>query len=159
MSITINIKGTPISFPSSGESPNWGPAIIEFAKAVEETLSAVAGTYDVAPQVFDLTSDVNTNLDIPLLSFPTTSVRGAFIRYAIFRQSDTVTETESGSLEIVYDSDAATWYMSREAVGSDTALTFNITAAGQVQLSTTAIGGTYSDGKLTYVAQAVLQND
>jgi hypothetical protein len=158
MSVSITIQGRVIEFPSSAASPNWAGPVVEFAEAVEDALSGVAGAYDVSPQVYTLSSDVNTNVDVPLLNFPTSNVRSAFIRYAIYRTSNTTVEAETGSLEIVYNSNAGTWQSCREAVGNDTKLTFNVTNAGQVQFSTTAIGGTYSTGTLTYTAQAILQS-
>ncbi len=111
----IIIQGQIIEFPNSGGSPNWAPAVIEFAEAVEGALAGVAGTYDVAPQVYDIASDVNTLVNVPLLTFPVANVRSAFIRYAIYRVSDTITESETGTLEIVYNNLTGTWQISRES--------------------------------------------
>lgn len=157
MSNTITIQGKIIQFPSSAQSPNWATPIIEFAEAVEAALAGLAGAYDVSPQIYTVSSDVNTNVDVPLLSFPTSNVRGAYIRYSFYRTSDSATEAETGTLDIVYNSAAGSWQMAREAVGTDTKLTFNVTNAGQVQFTTTAIGGTYVSGVLSYTAQALLQ--
>lgn len=158
MSKIITIQGQIIEFPSSAQSPNWAEPVIEFAEAVEGALSGLAGSFDVPPQVYTLTSDVNTNLDIPLLSFPTSNVRSAFIRYAIYRTSDTTTEAETGTLDVIYNATLGSWQICREAVGTDTKAIFNITNTGQVQMTTTAIGGTYVTGTLSYLAQAILQS-
>lgn len=40
MSIPISIKGTIIDFPSSGENPNWAPAVIQFAEAVSNAFES-----------------------------------------------------------------------------------------------------------------------
>lgn len=155
----ISIQGRLIDFPNSGTSPNYAPAIIDFAQAVADALAGVAGSYDVPPSVVALPSDVNNSISIPLLTFPTAAVRSAFIRYAIYRTSDTTTEAETGTLEIIYNTTLGTWQMSREAVGTDTKSVFTVTNIGQVQLTTTAIGGTYSGGTLSYVASAILQSE
>lgn len=158
MAITLTIQGKIIDFPSSAQSPNWASALVEFAEAVEAALDGVAGDYDVAPEILTISSDVNTLVDIETLSFPTANVRGAFIRYAFERSSDTTTEVETGSLDIIYNDDTGSWQSSREAVGTDTGLTFTVTNTGQVQYSTTAIGGTFVSGALTYTAQALLKS-
>lgn len=157
MSKTITIGGNIIDFPTSAESPNWAPALVDFADAVEGALSGLAGTYDVSPQIYTLISDVNTNVDLPKLSFPTSNVRGAFIRYAYHRNSNTTREVESGNLIIIYDDTAGSWQISRDSVGTATRLSFNITNTGQVQFSTTAIGGTFTAGTISYQANSLLK--
>ena len=69
MSTTIVIQGTVIEFPTSGESPNWAPAIVEFAEAVEAALQSVLGDFDVFPQTFILSNNANSNLNIPNLNY------------------------------------------------------------------------------------------
>lgn len=158
---TITIQGTPIAFPSSSQEPNWAPAIIQFAEAVEAALNGIVGPYDISPQVLALSSNINTNLDIPNLAFPTSAVRGAFIKYAIYRKSTGVgatTVVESGNIIAVYNADSggAKWEWSNDFSGTPTAV-FNVTDTGQVQLTTTAITGTYAAGFLTYSATALTQ--
>lgn len=159
MSTQVVVGGEIIEFPSSGAQANWSPPLIQFAQAVSGVLASVAGAYDVPAQILTLSSDVNTSLNIPLLTFPTTNVRSAFIRYAIYRLSDTTTESETGTLEIIYNNATGAWQISREAVGTDTNSTFTVTNVGQVQITTTAIGGVYDTGTLSYVASAILQTE
>jgi hypothetical protein len=158
MSVTITIQGTPIEFPSSGESPNWAPAVIEFAQATEQALLSAVGPYDIAHQVFNLVSDVNTNLDITDLNFPTSAVRAGYIKYAVVRIGTvgliTTTLSEAGNITVVYDGSA--WTLTRDYVG-DADCTFNITSAGQVQLTTPTLAG-YSSGKVSFSAQTLQQS-
>jgi hypothetical protein len=86
MSIQITIQGTVIDFPSSGQSPNWAPAIIEFAQAVEQALSGVVGPYDVSPQVIDIQNGIPGN--ILALSFASSVVRSVQIMYSVYRVHD-----------------------------------------------------------------------
>lgn len=157
MSVQIVVGGEIIEFPSSGAQANWSPALIQFAEATAGVLAGVAGSYDVSPQIYSIVSDVNTNVNVPLLTFPIANVRSAMIRYAIYRVSDTTTEAETGVVEIVYNNATSSWQISREATGTDNGLTFSVTNVGQVQFSTTAIGGTYTSGTLSYAATAILQ--
>jgi hypothetical protein len=158
---TIVIQGTPIDFPNSASSPDWSPAVIQFAQAVETALNGVVGPFDISPQVLTLASNANTNLDIPNLAFSTSSVRGAFIKFAVYRKSTgsgATTVVESGNVIAVYNADATgnKWEWSTDFSGDSTA-TFNVTDTGQVQISTTAITGTYAAGFLTYSATALTQ--
>lgn len=158
MSTTITIGSQIIDFPSSAEEQNWATPVIEFAEAVEAALEGLAGAYDVSPQILDLTSDINSATDVPLLTFPTTNVRGAYVKYSLYRDSDTTTEVEAGELTAIYNNTLGTWSMSREATGTTNNLTLSITNAGQIQFATTAIGGTYAEGTLSYQATALLQD-
>jgi len=157
----ITIQGTTINFPNTGSSPVWSESVIDFAEAVEAALAGITGTYDVPPQVFDLTNEVNTDISLPRLTFPTTEVRGVIVTYAIYRKSTTVNEVEAGTLEFVYDTAAGSWLVSREGTGSDVVnVTFSVTNPGQVTFSTTAMAsGTYEEGAISYQAKAVLQSE
>jgi len=154
MSVIITIQGTPIEFPSTGESPNWAPSVIEFAQATEQALLSAVGPYDIPQQVFTLSSNVNTNLSITNLSFPTTVVRSAFINYSVIRLSSTETPlSESGEIYVVYD--GSDWRITRDYVG-DAGCTFDITSTGQVRISTTSFLN-YTSGKISFSAEALPQ--
>jgi hypothetical protein len=157
MAVDITISGNVISFPTSGEDPNWAPAITEFAQAVEDALSTVSGQFDVTPQVYTMVANVNTNVDLPNLSFSTTNVRGAFVQYSVYRtaSSPSATAYESGNLILIYT--GSSWEVSRDFVG-DGSITFNVTNGGQIQFSSTVIGGGTHTGKISYTARALLQS-
>jgi hypothetical protein len=160
MAIEIRIQGSVIEFPESSAEPNWAPAIIEFAQAVEAALNQVTGAFDVPPQI-QIIDDYNTstNVEIPNLDFPVTDVRAVEIIYSCYRTTSAETVTEAGSIQMVYNPDASVnqkWQFSRESVG-DAKITFNVTDAGQVRFSTEALTGTGHVGRLTYQAKALLQ--
>ena len=160
MSIPINIQGTTDTFPSSGESPNWAPAIIQFAQLVSAALAFSVGPFDIPPQTFVMTSNVNNNVPLPNLSFPTTQVQGAIIDYSVSRSTNSVVVSETGSMVINYNSSfpvGKKWEISQDYVGGSQT-TFNITDVGQIQFSTTLIAGTSHQGKITYQAKAILNS-
>lgn len=156
----IEVQGTLVQFPNSAAAPNWAEAVIQFAQLVETALATVIGAFDVAPQSIVIDAyNPGTNIDIPNLSFPTSSVRSAFIRYATFRDTDTTSAYEAGELVIVYNPDGPInnkWDVGQTLQG-DGKITFNVTDAGQVRFSTTALAGASHTGNLVYVAQAILQ--
>lgn len=155
MSVVITIAGTPITFPESGGSPDWAPAIVEFAQAVEAALQSVAGTYDVAQQSLALDSyNPGTNVDVPNLSFPTSNVRATFIKYSAYRVTSTTNAAESGNMLAVYNSVLGTWELQQERVG-DASISFLIANNGQISFSTTAFGGTSHTGTLIYEARSL----
>lgn len=166
MSIPITIAGTTVNFPSSGQDPNWSPAVIEFAQLVEQALSIAVGPYDVAPQQYDIISDANTNVDLPNLSFPTSNVHGAVIRYSVLRTYGNIDPvSETGVLIINYNSSAPVsgkWQISREFVGGNSSndgqgarVTFAISDVGQISFSSTPLGGSTPAGNIIYTAQAL----
>lgn len=158
---TITIQGIPIEFPNSGTSPNWAPAVIEFAEAVEAALSSVVGAFDISTQTFDFdASNPGSNLNIPNLSFPTDEVRSATINYAVHRLTDTVEVTEAGQITVVFNNSNAVsskWEITQE-FAADASVSFAITDVGQLQLTTTAITGLNHTGRITYNAKALPQS-
>lgn len=175
MSVQINIKGTIIDFPSSAQSPNWAPALIEFAQNVEAALDGIVGPYDISPQVMDILNDgAEHAVQTPAasLAFPTATVRSANIRYSVYRtytgaNPTTQTHAESGLLTVVYNTANASWEIQRDFTGNITpvggantttsGITFRIDSAGQLYYSAAILTPTGYVGKLSFAAQALLQ--
>lgn len=161
MSKTITIQGNVILFPDSGTPENWAPAVDAFAEAVQDALAGVVGPADVSPQVFTIDLyNPGSNVNIPNLTFSTTIVRSAVIKYSVYRSTDVASAYEAGTLTVVYNPNGLTgqkWEMGQQFIG-DGDIEFNITDVGQVQMSTTALTGTNHVGKLSYTAAALLQN-
>lgn len=148
MSVTINIGGTLIEFPSSGASPNWAPALIEFAQAVELKLQSVGSVTDIPPTQETITS-YNTLVNLSKLSFPTTLVRAAEISYAIKR---TGTISENGKILAIYDD--SKWILSRDFVG-DADCTFEAQPNGQFQIKVNDAGK--GSAEISYFAKTLEQ--
>lgn len=154
----ITVSGTVVNFPDSAASPNWAPAIIQFAQLVATALTLSVGDFDVAPQVYTMVANANTDVSLPNLSFPTAQVRSAFINYSVFRTTDTNTACEAGSLTTVYNSTTSTWEIIRGPYAGDGQITFSITNGGQVQFSTVALSGSNHVGMISYTAKTLLQS-
>lgn len=156
---TITIAGTPIAFPDSAESPNWSSSVIQFAQAVAGALSTAVGTYDVPSQVYTMVANVNSDVSLPNLSFSSSSVRAAFIRYSVYRATDSVNAAEAGTLVIVYNPNSGVGLKWEKILVSngDASVSFTITDAGQVQFSSTILAGGSHTGFVSYVAQALTQ--
>lgn len=155
---TIIIAGTVINFPNTSASPQWAPAVVQFAEAVASALSALIGPFDIIPQQFILDSVPNSvDTAITNLSFSTTQVRSALISYAIYRNTNSATVTEAGILTIVYNESESVnqkWQMLRES-DSDAQVVFSIDDTGQVYINTTAISGTSYNGFISYEARTL----
>jgi hypothetical protein len=177
MSVQINISGTIIDFPSSAQSPNWAPALIEFAQTVAASLGGIVGPYDIAPQVVDILND-NAEHEIQTpgvsLSFPTSTVRSATIRYSVYRNNnDTQTHAESGLLVVVYNTESGDWEIQRDFTGNVTpegtygnlnpagtctsGILFRIDSNGQMYYKAGTLNLPGYTGKLSFAAQALLQ--
>lgn len=164
MSVIINVKGTPITFPSTGESPNWAPAVIEFAQATADALLGAVGPYDVPPTVNNIESaNIGTGpFSIPELSFSVSLVRSVVISYSIILNITDImgvtigTNSEAGTVISYYDSNNnPQWTLSRDYVG-ETYSEFSITSSGEVQL-TIPSGYNYNSGKISFSAKALEQ--
>jgi hypothetical protein len=173
MSVQINISGTIIDFPSSAQSPNWAPALIEFAQTVAASLSGIVGPYDIAPQVLDIENDGDEHAVLTpsvSLAFPTSVVRAANIRYSVYRNNTASDDhAETGLLSVVYNTSTGTWELQREFIGNVTpqgtsgsglttsGINFRIDNNGQIYYTAHAINSTGYSGKLSFAAQALLQ--
>lgn len=158
----LTINGTVIDAPDSGSSPNWAPAVIQFMEAVEGALAIAIGTYDVAPQAFTIDAfNSATNIDITNLSFPTANVRAVFIRYSIYRTTDSQTAYEAGDMIAMYNPGnpvTQKWALTRgNRTGGDGLLEFNITDNGQFRFSTTPLSGSNHSGKIVFDARSLEQ--
>lgn len=158
---TIVIQGTEIDFPNSGGSPNWAPAVIEFAQAVEDAIASAIGEFDVPTQVLNIdASNPASDVDITALAFSINDVRGADIFYSVFRETDSTSAVESGHLTIVYNPDGAVsnkWEITREYSGPGAEISFDVTDTGQVQYTTTALAGINHTGQISFYARALPQ--
>ncbi len=158
---TITIAGTPIAYPNTGQAPVNSEAQIQFAQAVEAALSGLISTGDVAKQTFTLDSSHNPAVDVTLtgLSFSTAVVRAGFVRYSVYRETDSTSVYEAGEMTVIYNANNPTsqkWELQRESVG-DAEITFTISDAGQFSFSTEAIAGASHTGAISFVGQALEQ--
>ena len=95
------------------------------------------------------------------MSFPTDAVRAVFIRYSIYRTTDSANAYEAGDLIAMYNPNNAIgekWALSRGNVtGSGGLMTFSVTDNGQFRFSTTPLSGTNHQGKLIFDARSLEQ--
>lgn len=168
MAVPIVIKGTIINLPSSGNSPNWSPAIIEAFQALADAVNTFAGSFDVPPQTQSIDAfNPGTNIDIDNLVFPPSEVRSATIYYTVYRKTtdsgppDGVEVVEAGTLEIAYSNsrpNSQKWEIGRMGVG-DAKVDFVVTDLGQVQFLTNTVSGINHTGTISYRALSILNSN
>lgn len=169
MSVRLTVGTQVIDFPSSGQDPNWAPAVIQFAQAVTDQLSSIASQFDISPRVQILTTDANSNIVVNSVVFPSGSVRSFTFNYAIYRTNGsgggTTTLAENGTVSGVYKTTTATWALQHEFDGVRQSgglpyHTFSM-SGDQLLLSTVAIGGAYdgTNSKISYGASTILVSD
>jgi hypothetical protein len=161
MSIQVTINNTVIEIPSSAQSPNWAPGLIEFCQAVEQALLNSTSPGDIAPQIVNIDAqNPGTNIDVTGLNFSTSTVRSAIIEYSVSRSTSSSNATESGDIEVNYDASRGIglkWAISRSRVG-DAGISFSITDTGQLQFTTSALPGINHVGNIGFRARAILQS-
>lgn len=161
MAILIKIQNQVIEFPESAASPNWAPALVEFAQAVEAALASVVGGFDVAPQVQNI--DIHNpgiNIDITELNFPVVNVRSATIYYSVYRKTDSAEVAEGGTIEITYvEGNPALnkWEFLQSSAG-DAKISFLVTDLGQLQFTTETLPGLNHTGFISFRAIALENN-
>lgn len=161
---SITINNQVISFPNSSASPDWSPSLVQFAEAVAAALSTAVNPNDVAPQVFALDSyNSASNVNIPNLAFPTSTVRAVFIHYSVYRATSSANADEAGDMIAIYNPNNSTglkWSLTQGNITSGTGggkIAFNVTDTGQFQFSTTPLAGSSHTGALSFDARALAQ--
>jgi len=155
----ITVSGTPIQFPDEASSPSWAEAVIQFCQVVANSINSVVGPYDVAPQQFVIDSYNPGSADIPNLAFSTSTVRAAYIRYSVYRTTNSTTVSETGQMIIVYNPNNPVgnkWEIAKDRVG-DASISFSVDDTGQFSFTTTALSGINHSGNITFSAQALNQ--
>lgn len=165
--VPIVINGVTVNFPLSGDAPNWSTAIIQAIQLIAEALTLSNGPFDIPPQNYVMTSNVNTNVPIPNLSFPVSAVSGAIVFYGVNRSSTGIGAqqlSQSGLLILNYDptqSPGNLWQVNDEFAASSPSgaqISFSMSDTGQLQFSTTAITGVSPSGNINFRALAVLNS-
>jgi len=108
---------------------------------------------------FTLVNNQAAPADVTGLLFDSNNIKSARIEFDIHRQSDTASSEldETGTLFLTYDPVAGTWKAKVSSVFDDAGIVFTITAAGQVQYTSTDIAGTNSVGTMRYVQRTMNQ--
>lgn len=155
----INIRGTIINFPNSGSAPNWAPAVIQFAEAVEAAILLSVGPFDVSPQTQNIDAFDTGTADITNLLFPPNEVRSATVTITTHRTNSvpSVEYDEVSTIDIVYNglaSAGSKWEISRERTG-DALITFAISDIGQMSFTTSTTGSGTHLGTLSFSAKAL----
>jgi hypothetical protein len=96
--------------------------------------------------------DATGPADITGLSFDSNSVHRARVAISIFRRNDSVSAKEEAVFEFSYDPEAATWQTSVEGESNygSAGVSISITAAGQVQYTSTSFAGVGYSGYLIF---------
>lgn len=164
MSIPIVINGITVLFPAEGESPQWAGAVIQAIELIAQALTISSGPFDIPPQNFVMTSNVNTNVPIPNLTFPVSSVQGSAIFYGVQRTTNSTKANQTGILILNYDSSQAPgslWQITDEFSASSPSgaqISFSVTDTGQVLFSTTSVAGSSHQGTINFRGLAVLNS-
>jgi hypothetical protein len=107
-----------------------------------------------------MVANVNTNVNINSLSFPTAEVRAAFINYSVYRTTNSANADEAGQIAVVYNANGtpgSLWELIQNRAGN-AQVSFNITDAGQVQFSSVGLAGTSHVGIISFYAKTLLQS-
>lgn len=151
----ITIGNTVIPFPDSGSPQDWAPAVIAFAKAVQNQFLLVGSPYDKPPIVQQLSSNANASLKIINSNFSPLQVRSFIMDYAIYRVTNTNFITEAGKLTGVYNSTTASWEIQDEFIGDKQSdgtswHSFAMGSGDYVYLTTVILPGTYNGTVSTF---------
>jgi len=98
-------------------------------------------------------------LDITNMLFDSNTIKSVAIDIDLHRQSDTGSSEldEKGTLYAIFDSVAGNWRSSLDSKFDDALVVFTITAAGQMQYTSSDITGSNSVGTMRYTIRTIKQ--
>lgn len=126
-------------------------------QAAGANIESFLGTF--SPETsFAIVNNQSSASNVTGLSFSGASVRSFIIDYHVYRNTTGTGATElaeSGTLMGVYSTVAASWEMTQGPAAGSSGVTFTITAAGQVQYTSTNITGTAATSTMKFKYRAM----
>ena len=153
----VVILGSTYYVPVASQDPNWGSDLHDTVVALADASSASSGPADIPTTSFSLANNTASPSNVTSAVFSTTLVRSFIMSYSIYISTTTTEHSANGTLYGNYKSTAATWDLAETYTGSDSGVTFSITSGGQIQYTTTNVGGSSYSGKLKFNAKVFLQ--
>lgn len=141
MARQLTINGTTYNYPDAGENPGWGEDASDWAEAITDAINSLTGASDIPETTAIIADNVAVATNITGMKFLTPGTKGFTIYYVVNRSNGTTNFNEYGLLHGVYT--GTDWAMTREYVG-ESGVGMTITSAGQVQYTSSSVGGTYT---------------
>jgi len=143
MSIPLTVQGVTFQYPVSGDEL-WGREATNWAIAVTNALTTLTVTGDIGPTTLAaINNNVSTPTNVSQLNVSVANVRAFMVQYYVYRGRGSPTNeelVETGTLRAIYAPSAGAWTLDNTYTG-DSDVEFNITAAGQVQYTSSNIAG------------------
>lgn len=121
-------------------------------------IEAFLGSAFLGETSFTVVNNQSSAANVTGLSFSGASVRSFVVDYQIYRNTTGGGATElaeSGTLVGVYSTVAASWEMAQPSVVGDAGVELSITAAGQVQYTSSNITGTPASSTMKFKARTM----
>jgi hypothetical protein len=125
---------------------------IPSALAAKSYADSIPTTIIVSQTSFTIDNNQTSPVNITGLVFTPTLFRSVKIEYSIYRQTDTAgsARAQIGQLRFVYNTQSSSWLLSDDFAGQNAGVEFSITAAGQIQYTSSNITGTNYVGTLKH---------
>ena len=149
LAVSVTINNKTFSIPSPGEDPGWGEEVTDWIVEANKVIGSLFGPGDILETTANIADNQASATTIVGLAFDSGVLRSAKVDYAINR----VDAFETGTISLIYDSNASDWLMSQEST-SDAGVTFSVTSTGQIQYTSSSTGNT---GTIKFVAKGLTQ--
>jgi len=151
---SLTVNNNTYDYPADGEDPGWGAEATGWAEEVTNTLDSLLGAGDILETPGEIANNQSVALDVLQLAFEPTVTRSAVVTYSIYRNTDSASLSETGTINILYDASQPTnekWVVTQSFVGN-AGVIFTITDAGQFQYTSTNMAGTGYVNKFKFKA-------
>ena len=128
---------------------DWFNAI----KTAVDEITGFLGAGGITETQFTIADNTGPS-NVTGLVFAAASYRGAIVKYTLYRKSDTEEFARCGTLHLVYKTTANTWELEDSGAG-DAGVTFTVTAAGQVQYTSSNMSNSGYAGYMRFKAETI----
>lgn len=129
----LNVKGRQFNYPDPGREPGWGEDATAWAEAITEAVETAVAAGDLRGEV-TLPPQSPTPLAIPGVQISSLQSSAGKVLYHLTEGSN----YQSGVLTLTKLSND--WLITREYVGDNIDISFQITSSGQITYTSTAAG-------------------
>ena len=154
MAVTLIVNNQPFEYPTQGTQAPWGESATAWAEEVTKVLNTLKGVSDLLETAASISNNATTPKDITGFQFDPGTVKSFSVNGSVTRVYDSNQIEEQFVLTGLKT--ATGWKIQQDGIG-DAGITLSITAAGQVQYTSTnlSFSTTYS-GLMKFRGIAIL---
>lgn len=153
----VTIAGATYFVPTQSENPPWGDDLHDAVVALADAASSVNPPGTILLTTFSIANNISSVSNVTGASFDNSLIQSFELSYSLYRGTSTSEGAQVGTLSGTFNRIASTWDMSNEFNGQG-GVVFSITSGGQIQYTSSNMGGSSYMGTMKFTATVFSQS-